>query len=274
MSPTSGADMQDKAFYDARYRGSYRDELSTYEVARWAALAHAIPRAMRGRHVERVLDYGCGSGLHVPLWHRIFAEKQLHFCDLSTVGLEKLAAKYPEHASRVHAVTDNVAAVESESVDVVVSVEVMEHVLDLDAYLRDIHRVLRPGGSFIWTTPCANSLSIEHIYAVATRQIDPTDNGSRRWRWEDPGHVRRLKSSEIAASLAAVGFAQVTFRYRAHLFSFLGDRLFFRGRLRRVARLRGLSERLMRLDYDLFRRLPNGASMIGFATKAAGPVTP
>lgn len=42
---------------------------------------------------------------------------------------------------------------ESESFDMVVSVEVLEHVEEDAKFIREVHRVLKPGGKFIMTTP-------------------------------------------------------------------------------------------------------------------------
>jgi len=123
---------------------------------------------------------------------------------------------------------------------------------------------LKPGGIFIWTTPCANILSIEHLYSSLTGKIEPTPQGYRRWQWEEKTHLRRLKSREARELLEKQGYGETGFRYRAHFFSFFCTYVLtplFRRRLTR------LWEKLMLLDYALFRRLPNGASMIGFARK-------
>jgi SAM-dependent methyltransferase len=215
------------------------------------------------------LDYGSGSGLHVPLWEEVFPVAELSFADLSGKALEKLGAKHPAYAARTHLVVGDHVELPSESFDAVVSVEVMEHVEHLDRYLGEISRLLKPGGVFIWTTPCANALSIEHVYNVLTGQIDATPNGSRRWRWEEPTHVRRLKTTEAEAACRAAGFDEVGFRFRAHFFSFTCTKLLMKRRPK-------LAERLMLLDYAWFRRIPNGASMIGFARKSreAGFVAP
>src|SRR3990172_4484408 len=66
------------------------------------------------------------------------------------------------------------------SFDIVISVEVMEHVANLDSYLNDIHRLLKPEGTFIWTTPCANRFSIEHIVNVITKQAEKTNKKKRK----------------------------------------------------------------------------------------------
>lgn len=252
------------ALYDARYSGDYRANLSGYEIARWAALEHFLTRVAPAGTPDMVLDYGAGRGLHVPLWERLFPRSALHFCDIGTVAGERFRAEHPRHGANFHPIRDLRAETGDLRFDLVVSIEVMEHVEDLVAYLADIHRLLKPGGRFVWTTPCANRFSIEHLYAAATGTIDPTPNGSRRWRWEDKTHLRRLTSAEAREAVRDVGFDDVLFRYRAHFFSFVCTYLPTR-------HLRGLRDRAMLLDYALLRRLPNGASMIGCATKGTAP---
>lgn len=246
--------------YDRRYSGSYRQDVSGYEVARWKAVEHFVTHVAKLSGAQRVMDYGAGSGLHVDLWEKLFPEAQLYFCDISSVGIEKLKSSFPKYAEHCTVIRDNRAAVADQDFDVVVSIEVMEHVEDLTAYLTDIYRLLKPGGHFIWTTPCSNDLSIESVYGKMTGKIDPTTEGYRRWRWEDPTHIRRMKSTEAEQRLREAGFTNIDFRFRAHLFSFLVSAMPHR-LLRRAGRP------LMQLDYSFLRRLPNGASMIGAARK-------
>jgi SAM-dependent methyltransferase len=250
-----------KQFYNQRFEGTYRETLTGFEVARWRALGHVIQRVIKNREARKILDYGCGSGAHVELWKKNYPHADLWFTDISSVALEKLAAKHPEYKARCKEIFQHRAPFEDGFFDAVVSVEVMEHVSNLSAYLDDIFRLLRPQGIFIWTTPCANPFSIEHIYALLTNRIQTTGEGYIRWKWEvAEGHLRRLKTTEIKALLQRVGFSDVDFRLRSHFFSFVCTS-FFRGPLRPVG------EKLMLLDYLLFRKLPNGASMIGFARK-------
>ncbi|NWG33999.1 MAG: class I SAM-dependent methyltransferase [Chloroflexi bacterium] len=252
--------MSNSSIYDQRYLGDYRERLSGYEIARWEALEHFITRILKLGWARKVLDYGAGSGLHVGLWEKTFPGAELHFCDISQVAMEKFKNKYPRHADSYYLVRGNQPAGEHNAFDVVVSVEVMEHVDDLDFYLSEIERLLKPGGYFVWTTPCANPFSIEHIYSALTGGIVQTGEGYRKWIWEDPTHLRRLRSSEIAQLLRQKGFSDVRFRFRSHFFSFVATYL----PTNRAQRLRN---RMMVLDYLLFRRLPNGASMIGGAKK-------
>lgn len=257
MSKTS------EAVYDDRYREGYRTRRSGYEIARASALEHFIGHVARVNQARRVLDYGAGSGLHVDLWEKIFSGAQLHFTDISGVALEQLAARYPRYSGQLGKIEAGRAPFADRSFEVVVSVEVLEHVDHLDDYLKDIWRLLTPGGTFIWTTPCGNRGSIEHLYSRLTGQVQPTAEGYRRWSWEDPTHLRRMRTEELTPRLKTVGFSEPTYRLRSHIFSFVCSRT-------PLSRLPQVAVPLMRLDYNLLRRLPNGASMLGAAKKLGG----
>lgn len=247
--------------YDEKYSEGYRAELRGFELAREAALHHFVKKVVSAPKPARVLDYGAGRGLHVPLWEALFPETELFLCDVSTVAMKNCIENYNSLSNQYRLIEDNRADFEDGYFDIVVSIEVMEHVEDLSAYISDIFRLLRPGGIFVFTTPCANRFSIEHVYSVLTGKIDPTVEGFRRWRWEDPTHLRRLRSSEIQRQLASARFSRTVFRFRSHLFSFLCTYLPPRTKFRRIRNW------LMTMDYKLFRMLPNGASVIGAAEK-------
>ena len=249
-----------KDIYDKRYQDGYRQSLNGYEIARCKALEHLAKKVLKVKNSAKILDYGCGTGLHIDLWRDIFPDADLHFCDISSVALDTLKQRYPEYIAQCAEIAHRGATFEDGIFDVIVSVEVMEHVENLENYLNDICRLLKPGGLFVWTTPCGNRFSIEHIYSFFTGQIEKTAEGYRRWAWEEISHLRRLKSGEIKKKLQETGFPEVSFRFRAHLFSFLCTYVL----KRHITRMHG---RLLPLDYTLFRRLPNGASMIGVARK-------
>ncbi|MFZ6664546.1 class I SAM-dependent methyltransferase [Peijinzhouia sedimentorum] len=247
--------------YNEKYKQGYRTALTGYEYARWEALRDFIKINIKSTPLA-VLDYGAGSGLHVKLWKQLFPTSKLFFADISEVAINQLISTFPEVKGQTCIIKQNITDFTNNSFDVIVSIEVMEHVDDLDGYLSEIKRILKPGGKFIWTTPCANRLSVEHIYSYSKGQIDKTDEGYRRWHWEEPTHLRRLRSIEIKSLLQKKGFSKVKFRFRAHFFSFVCTKLVEKRILPRK-----ISNRLMKLDYRLFRRLPNAASMIGCATK-------
>lgn len=87
----------------------------------------------------RVLDVGCGSMPYRPL----FADRVETYtgCDL-----------YPSEEGVVQCPAEALAF-EDASVDGVVCFEVIEHVLDPDAVIGEIARVLKPGGTALVTVP-------------------------------------------------------------------------------------------------------------------------
>ena len=250
------------SFYDEKYASGYRSGLSGYEFAREKAISHFITRVISITDPKRVLDYGAGRGLHVPLWRNLFPAAELFLCDVSSIARQNCIETNNISEGNYRLIRQNRADFQAGTFDLILSIEVMEHVEDLSAYLSDIFYLLRPGGIFVFTTPCANAFSIEHIYALLTGKIDPTMEGYRRWRWEDPTHLRRMKSSEMRSQLLSTGFSGIEFRFRSQLFSFLCTYLPPRNKFKRVRNW------LMTLDYKLFRKLPNGASVLGVAHKA------
>jgi len=257
----SDADLTESNLYNNKYAAGYRSELSGYEIARMEAINHFLEKVVLVENPNRVLDYGAGRGLHVPLWKNTFPAAELFLCDVSSVAMQNCIDEYSDLSHHYRLIEGNRADFQDGFFDLIVSVEVMEHVSDLSAYISDIFRLLRPGGMFVFTTPCANLCSVEHFYSLLTGKIDPTEEGYRRWSWEDPTHLRRLRSREMQRHLISAGFSRTTFRFRSHLFSFLCTYLPPRNKFRRIRNW------FMTLDYKLFRRLPNGASILGAAGK-------
>ena len=103
---------------------------------------------------KRVLDVGCGPGYGLC---RIAP----HCAEAVGVDIDPDAIAY----ARKHFALENTdyrtvkpAEIESlpfsdRSFDTVISFQVIEHVFDMNAYLSEVRRVLRPGGAFVCATP-------------------------------------------------------------------------------------------------------------------------
>jgi 2-polyprenyl-3-methyl-5-hydroxy-6-metoxy-1,4-benzoquinol methylase len=97
-----------------------------------------------------VLEVGCGEGRGVELLMRGAA--RFTAVDKIASVIAALRDKYP--GGRFLSMNiPPLSGLEDNAYDVVVSFQVIEHIKDDDLFLKEIHRVLRPGGTALLTTP-------------------------------------------------------------------------------------------------------------------------
>ena len=129
--------------------------LESYVIRKeiFKAISNVIP-SFKGK----VLDSGCGI---MPYKNIILENKEI----TSYVGLDiETALSYDDVQPDVlwNGVT---MPFENDTFDVVLSTEVLEHILNPDVYLLEVKRVLKPGGIFFFTVPFLMSLhEIPHDY--------------------------------------------------------------------------------------------------------------
>ena len=150
-----------KAAADTRFRSEY--EYAIFEYLRSAKVIQALERAgvsLKGR----ILDAGCGGG-----GTAISLAEEASFA----IGLD-LEARFRDSGTRLAAEKDvrNVGFVQGDgsrlqfapaSFDLVFSHSVIEHVSSALEYLRECHRVLRPGGVLYLSTAPYLSLAGAHL---------------------------------------------------------------------------------------------------------------
>jgi SAM-dependent methyltransferase len=97
-----------------------------------------------------ILDVGCGDGFATGV---ALQRNRAH----RFVGLDWSAASLTLASKRgltlLRAELDTGLPVKSGSVDVVIMSEVIEHLVDTDSAIEEAHRVLKPGGSLLLSTP-------------------------------------------------------------------------------------------------------------------------
>lgn len=97
---------------------------------------------------QRALDLGCGDGRLTAL----IDAAELTAADVSTVALERARGRLPE--ARFAGLDPDAALPFADGAfDLVVCVEVLEHVRDVQLFLSEIRRVLESGGRLALTTP-------------------------------------------------------------------------------------------------------------------------
>jgi SAM-dependent methyltransferase len=132
----------------------------------------------------RVLDFGAGGGTFAS---QLAAQGADVLCVEPDAGLRKsLEGK----RLRAHAEVKEVAA---ESIDLVYSFNVLEHIDDDAAALAELRRVLKPGGRLLLYVP-----AFMVLYSAMDRRI---------------GHLRRYRKRPLVQLVARAGFAVEDARY-------------------------------------------------------------
>ena len=155
---------------------------------------------------RRVLDLGCRDG----------ALSAAYVDGNRVVGLdvdrEALAEAEARGLETVWADLDEPLAFDDDSFDVVVAGELLEHIRSPGELLAEARRVLRPGGTFIGSTPNGFRLK-NRLRFAAGRHPEP-----------DPTHLHLFSAADVRALLA--GFEQPELHFVAGRFVPLHPRLF------------------------------------------------
>lgn len=139
-----------EAWYEApqapQWAGPYRHHLAKRRAYLDGALSRHVPPR---NGTLMALDLGCGDGEHLE-WLGGWANEVVG-SDYNLVRLKRAAQRAPSTMLLVADVTNHPAA--DESVDIVFFNHVIEHIPDDLAALREVRRLLRPGGICVLGTP-------------------------------------------------------------------------------------------------------------------------
>lgn len=125
-----------------------------------------------------VVEIGCGDGrgidLLAPLSTRYIA------LDKNTSVIEKKKAAHPQ-LEVVEATIPPISQVADQTADIIISFQVIEHILDDTHFLEEVYRILKPGGKAYLTTP--------NIKLTLTR---------------NPWHIREYTADELGRLAGAI----------------------------------------------------------------------
>ncbi len=182
----------------------------------------AIDRLLRTVPHEAVIDVGCATGRQL-LRARDTIHKGLGV-DIAesfiTEANKQKALCEAEHITFTASVGERIPA-DDASFDVAISSEVIEHVHDKDAMLKELRRLIKPGGYLLLTTPNYNAdgtwwgrlmrtLGYRSFHSLEHFTIEELAR-------HGDAHVREFSRTSLRASLEQHGFDVKKVRYCSYV---------------------------------------------------------
>ncbi|MFN3551188.1 MAG: class I SAM-dependent methyltransferase [Endomicrobiia bacterium] len=147
---------------------------------------------------EKFLDIGCGGGEIAILTKHKY--KEIYGVDISDKALEE-AKKKGMIVKKINLNYESLPYPEN-FFDAVVCLDVIEHILDPFHLIKEIRKVLKPGGTLILTTP--NFRKIKNILTLILKGRFPKTSGdSTGW---DGGHLHYFTYKDIEYILTKYNF--------------------------------------------------------------------
>lgn len=153
-----------------------------------------------------LLDLGCGTGHYLRRWLQQ---------GYNATGLDaspRMVAAARELNPPASVVQGDIYAMPfpAGSFQVVVAIELLRYLQDVPAALREVARVLQPGGEFIATVMSPFNLSAYPLVNLVTRHFAPFGLVKLRQYFHSSGRVKRLWSDAGLTPLEIRGAALVT----------------------------------------------------------------
>lgn len=125
-----------------------------------------------------LLEIGCGRGGNIYTIHQYYNTRITVGVDLCKANV-KFCSSYLSGSSTSFAVADaEKVPFEDNSFDVIVSIESSSAYTDINSFYYDVHRILRPGGCFLYADVMENTIfdsNIQYLISLGMEQFRHTD---------------------------------------------------------------------------------------------------
>ncbi|WP_018936581.1 bifunctional 2-polyprenyl-6-hydroxyphenol methylase/3-demethylubiquinol 3-O-methyltransferase UbiG [Thioalkalivibrio sp. ALJ24] len=154
----------------------------------------------------RMLDIGCGGGLLSEAMSRLGADVLGVDVVDRNIAAARLHADEQGLDIRYEVNTAEALAERGEDFDVILNMEVVEHVADLPAFMASVNRMLRPGGHTFLATINRNPVSFVVAIVGAEYLFRILPRGTHQWkRFVTPRETRDLLARDGLEPVAQTG---------------------------------------------------------------------
>ncbi len=160
---------------------------------------HLDPTSLRPFDGLSVLDVGCGGGLVCEPMARLGAEVTGIDADGTAISVAIDHAAQSRLGVDYKALTSEDLADGGKRFDIVLALEIIEHVANTDAFAASLHRLVKPGGLLVMSTLNRTPRSYLTAIVAAEYVLRWLPRGTHDWR-------KFIKPSELARLLFRNGF--------------------------------------------------------------------
>lgn len=175
----------------------------------------ALRRTVGHQH-QRAIEVGPGSGVYVPILAQLYDV-------VVALDIEQAYLNHVSHLTGIHQnlelKVDDITAssLPDATFDLILCTEVVEHIPDSQSALREMRRLLRPGGTLILSTPQRYSpLELTAKIAFLPGVIDLV-----RLIYREPiletGHINLMTAKQVTQQLEQAGF-QIREHYKSGMY--------------------------------------------------------
>jgi ubiquinone/menaquinone biosynthesis C-methylase UbiE len=161
--------------------------------------------------MEPVLDLGCGDGL----FSEIFFGKGKKIIGVDINGDELKEADKRGIYSNLYKTSGNKLPQKVGQIGTVFSNSVLEHIKDLDPVLKESYRVLKKGGTFVFTAPSEKRLKLYLIYRMLSFfKLNSLAVLSATFIDKIFNHYNCWSSEKWKNKLQKIGFKEIKYQYK------------------------------------------------------------